>query len=176
MYWGNWPRGPTKSGGSIERAWMDGNNRTSFVNLNIHWPISLTIDFFTRRLYWSDVFNDRIERIDLDGNNREVVKQQTPYPYGIALYNDLLFWTETNHMEVLVKSYNLINKSEEILGIEKPPLFTLKVYNSEAQGKHCLLIKFKLNYEKYRLMKKKLIELKYMYIFNNCNIHKNYNF
>lgn len=134
MYWGNWPRGSTRAGGSIERAWMDGNNRTSFVNLDIQWPISLTLDFFTRRLYWSDVYNDRIERIDLDGNNREVIKQSTPYPYGMAIYNDLLFWTETNAMEVLVKSYDLINKSQKILGAENPALYALKVYNSEAQG------------------------------------------
>lgn len=135
MYWGNWPRGPTISIGSIERAWMNGNNRTSFVNIEIQWPISLTLDFFTRRLYWSDVYHDKIERIDLDGNNREVIKQSTPYPYGIAIYNNLLFWTETNATEVLMKSYNLVNKSEEILGIENAPLFTLKIYNSEAQGK-----------------------------------------
>lgn len=135
MYWGNWPRVPTRSSGSIERAWMDGNNRTSLVNTDIQWPISLTLDFFTRKLYWSDVYNDRIERIGLDGINREVIKRSTPYPYGIALYNDLLFWTETDAMHVLVKSYNLGNKSQETLGIENPALFTLKVYNSEAQGK-----------------------------------------
>lgn len=135
MYWGNWPRGTTKSGGSIERAWMDGNNQTSFVNKDVYWPISLTLDFFTRRLYWADVFNDKIERIDLDGSNREVIKRSTPFPYGIAIYNDLLFWTENDAMEVLVKSYNLVNKSQETLGHENPPLLTLKVYNSEAQGK-----------------------------------------
>jgi len=134
MYWGNWPRVTTGSSGSIERAWMDGNNRTSFVSTDVKWPISLTLDFFTRRLYWSDVFNDRIERIDLDGSKREVIKKSTPYPYGIAIYNDLLFWTETDSMQVLVKSYNLGNKSQETLGIENPPLFALKVYNSEAQG------------------------------------------
>lgn len=146
MYWGNWPRGSTKTVGSIEKAWMDGNNRTSFVNVDIQWPISLTLDFFTRRLYWSDVYNDRIERIDLDGSNREVIKQSTPYPYGIAIYNDLLFWTESDPSEVLVKSYDLVNKSQKVLGIENPPLFTLKVYNSEAQGKisihyFCLSVK-----------------------------------
>lgn len=142
MYWGNWPQGSVQSRspiirsiGSIERAWMDGNNQTSFVNVDVHWPISLTLDFFTRRLYWSDVFNDKIECIDLDGNNRQVIKASTLYPYGIAIYNDLLFWTETDAMEGLVKSYNLVNKSVEILGIENPTLFTLKVYNSEAQGK-----------------------------------------
>lgn len=143
MYWGNWPRGSqhsvlpvTTTSGSIERAWMDGNNQTNLVNADVQWPISLTLDFFTRRLYWSDVFFDKIECIDLDGKNRQVIKQSTLYPYGIAIYNDLLFWTETDaNTSVLVKSYNLVNKSTEILGIENPPLFTLKVYNSEAQGK-----------------------------------------
>lgn len=102
---------------------------------DVQWPIGLTLDFFTRRLYWSDVYHDRIERIDLDGNNREVLKRSAPYPYGVAVYNDLLFWTETDATKGLVKSYNLVNKSHETLGVENPPLFTLKVYNSEAQSK-----------------------------------------
>ncbi|XP_027843018.2 low-density lipoprotein receptor-related protein 1 [Aphis gossypii] len=135
MYWGNWPRGPTSSGGSIERAWMDGNNQISFVNVEVQWPMSLTLDFFTRKLYWSDVYKDRIECIDLDGSNREIIKLSTPYPYGIAIYDNILFWTETAVTEVLVKSYNLVTKHLNTLGIENPPLYTLKVYNSEAQVK-----------------------------------------
>lgn len=135
MYWGSWHRGHTNHSGTIEKAWMDGNNRTSFVHTDVQWPISLTLDFFTRRLYWSDVFSDKIEHIDLDGKNRKVIKQATPYPYGIAVFNDLLFWTETDAMEVLVKSYNLVNKTEEKLGTENPSLYALKVYNNEAQGK-----------------------------------------
>ncbi|XP_050433383.1 low-density lipoprotein receptor-related protein 1 isoform X2 [Adelges cooleyi] len=135
MYWGNWPQSSARSGGSIEKAWMDGSNRTNFVKADVQWPIGLTLDFFTRRLYWSDVYHDRIERIDLDGNNREVLKRSAPYPYGVAVYNDLLFWTETDATKGLVKSYNLVNKSHETLGVENPPLFTLKVYNSEAQIK-----------------------------------------
>jgi len=140
MYWGNWQRGSISSGSSIEKAWMDGNNQTSFVNVDVHWPMSLTLDFFTRKLYWSDVYKDRIECIDLDGTNREIIKRSTPFPYGIAIYNNLLFWTETAATEVLVKSYNLVNKSQDTLGIENPPLYTLKVYNSEAQGKKIYFI------------------------------------
>lgn len=140
MYWGNWPRGSTSSGGSIEKAWMDGNNQTSFVNVEVQWPMSLTLDFFTRKLYWSDVYKDRIECIDLDGSNREIIKRSTPYPYGIAIYDNFLFWTETAATEVLVKSYNLVTKHLNTLGIENPPLYTLKVYNSEAQGKKSCFI------------------------------------
>lgn len=140
MYWGNWPQGQSEEG-SIEKAWMDGSNQIHFVTTEVHWPMGLTLDIFMRRLYWSDVYYDKVECIDFDGNNREVIIKSTPLPYGVAIYDsDLLFWTETDTMKVLIKSYSLSNKTYETLEVENPPLLALKVYNSEAQGNEYLII------------------------------------
>lgn len=66
MYWSQWNQG------LIERASMDGTNRTVFVYNDLHWPGGLTIDYVSDKLYWCDSYVDRIERINLDGTNRTV--------------------------------------------------------------------------------------------------------
>lgn len=66
MYWSQW------SPGRIERASMDGINRTIFIQSHIEWPSGLTIDHHSHILYWSDMRFDRIESINLDGSNRMV--------------------------------------------------------------------------------------------------------
>lgn len=66
MYWSQW------SPGRIERASLDGTNRTMFVSSSIEWPSGLTIDHQSKVLYWSDMHIDHIERINLDGSNRMV--------------------------------------------------------------------------------------------------------
>ncbi|XP_050540895.1 low-density lipoprotein receptor-related protein 1 [Daktulosphaira vitifoliae] len=134
MYWGNWPQSQSKEG-SIERAWMDGSNQINFVKTNVHWPMALTLDLFTRRLYWSDIYYNKIEYIDFDGINRVLVQKLTSYSYGVAFYNNLLFWTETDTMKVLIKSYNLTNKTYETYEVENPQILSLKVYDSETQVK-----------------------------------------
>lgn len=76
MYWTVWQFtiGDVVAGGDglIERAWMDGTHREPFVKKDLQWPNGLTIDFVERHLYWCDGFHNKIERIGLDGTNREV--------------------------------------------------------------------------------------------------------
>lgn len=90
MYWTLWQftiAGVTASGnGLIERAWMDGTHRSPFVTNNLQWPNGLTIDFEERHLYWCDGFHNRIERINLDGTNREVGVFFCTLLYSAALY------------------------------------------------------------------------------------------
>lgn len=63
MYWTQWRPG------RIERASMDGANRTIFVDLPMEWPSGLTIDHRSRVLYWSDMLTNLIKSIHLDGSN-----------------------------------------------------------------------------------------------------------
>lgn len=70
MYWSDWSTGGMQ-GGKIERAWMDGRNRDVFVENNLQWPNGLSIDYVDKKLYWCDAYLHKIERIGLDGSNRE---------------------------------------------------------------------------------------------------------
>ncbi|XP_075238130.1 LDL receptor protein 1 isoform X2 [Lycorma delicatula] len=132
MYWSDWALGTIRHG-KIERAWMNGSNRQVFVSADLQWPNGLTIDYVTNHLYWCDAYLDKIEKIRLDGSSREIVfqGQQLDHPYGLAYYDNLLFWTE--FQKGSVQRFDLQNKSLVTLATENPPLFEIRVYDSDSQ-------------------------------------------
>lgn len=66
MYWSDWSEGVGQKA-RIERAFMDGRNRTVFVNEYLQWPNGLSLDKDRGVLYWCDAFHDRISRKFLNG-------------------------------------------------------------------------------------------------------------
>ena len=89
MYWGG-------SGISlkIEQANMDGSARTTLVSSGLTRVNSLAMDYQNRLLYWRDAGLNKIERIDLQGNNRVVILNLSldfMHPFGLALFGDALF-------------------------------------------------------------------------------------
>lgn len=80
---------------------MDGTHQSVFVDSaerDIQWPSSLTIDFVEKKLYWCDPRTSLIEKVDLDGRNREIVIKKfsdAPFqPYSVAYHNQFIFWTD----------------------------------------------------------------------------------
>ena len=65
MYWTDWGQTP-----KIERAAMDGTQRSVIVISNLTWPNGLAIDHEGERLYWADGGTKAIEYANLDGKNR----------------------------------------------------------------------------------------------------------
>ena len=72
MYWTDWGN-PAK----IERASMDGQNRTVLHNTLLTWPNGITIDYSAQKLYWVDAFLDKIEYSGVDGTGRQVGDTQS---------------------------------------------------------------------------------------------------
>nr|XP_019967504.1 PREDICTED: low-density lipoprotein receptor-related protein 6-like [Paralichthys olivaceus] len=92
MYWTDWGEIP-----KIERAGMDGTNRSMIIDKEIYWPNGLTLDYSQQKLYWADAKHNFIHRSNLDGSSREVVvKGELPHPFALTLYEDTLFWTDWN--------------------------------------------------------------------------------
>ena len=56
---------------------MDATNITKVVTSNIFWPNGLTIDYPTKRIYWIDAHNDRIETTDYEGNVMLVAEKKS---------------------------------------------------------------------------------------------------
>ena len=58
----------------------------------------LTIFFFyytIGHLYWCDAFFDKIERSDLDGNNRQNISVYPGiHPFDLAVYKSDMYWTD----------------------------------------------------------------------------------
>lgn len=81
MYWTDW--GIVSK---IERANLDGSNRTVLVNTSLSWPNGIAVDFADQRIYWGDGMKDRIEMINADGTNRRVlVSEDIPHIFGFSL-------------------------------------------------------------------------------------------
>ncbi|KAG1706633.1 Low-density lipoprotein receptor-related protein 4 [Nymphon striatum] len=100
MYWTDWGEVP-----KIERAGMDGTQRTVIVGTNLTWPNGLAIDYENETLYWTDAGMKAIECSNLDGTNRKILRGDLPHPFGLTLHEDRIYWTDWK-----TKSIASINK------------------------------------------------------------------
>lgn len=102
LFWTDWGTYP-----KIERSHMDGTRRTKVVTSHIAWPNGISLDSTERRIYWVDAQTKRIESCDYDGNKRTILADDLPYPYGIAVTNDFVYWTDWNST-----SLHVLNKTD----------------------------------------------------------------
>lgn len=132
MYWADWASTANHSG-KIEKAWMDGTHREVFVKNELQWPNGLTIDFITKKLYWCDAYLDKIERINFDGTDREIIfsGELLDHPYGLTYFNNTIYWTE--FQKGTIQMLFLQNKTLVTLVQENAPLFEIKVFDNKTQ-------------------------------------------
>lgn len=126
----------------IGRVGMDGLNFTKIVNLDLGTPIGLTIDLITKRIWWSDTHLKRIEFSDYNGRNRfiAVKSDQTAYPYGLAFFNGLIYWSDrANHSIFAADALNGSNRVVIKQGTVHS-VFTLKVYHYSLQQNGLFII------------------------------------
>ena len=90
MYWTDWG-----TVAKIEKASMDGSNRSVIHSTNLMWPNALTLDYISQVLYWADARLDKIESSNVDGSNRRVIASTGIYhPFGITLFEDKLYFSD----------------------------------------------------------------------------------
>lgn len=114
MYWCEWPSD------SIRRAALDGSDLITgridkvflteihYFNYNIELSIlliffpvisganhatGLSMDFETRRLYWTSQLHLTIESADWDGKNRHVLVTSDE-PFAVTLFQDYVYWSD----------------------------------------------------------------------------------
>ena len=69
LFWSDWGARPR-----IERAGMDGSNRTTIITAKIYWPNGLTLDIPNQRIYFADSKLDYIDFCNYDGTGRQQVR------------------------------------------------------------------------------------------------------
>lgn len=89
MFWTDWG-----VNARIERANMDGNERTTVIADDLVWPNGLSIDLEEDKLYWNDAKRKVIEMANLDGSGRKVLVKNVQYPYGLAVAGNFLYWSD----------------------------------------------------------------------------------
>lgn len=67
--------------------------KTPIIDSQLYDPTALTLDRAEQKLYWADTHRERIERADVDGSNREVIKSAVLLLYDIAISGDFIYWT-----------------------------------------------------------------------------------
>ncbi|GIY35944.1 prolow-density lipoprotein receptor-related protein 1 [Caerostris darwini] len=145
MYWSDWSNEMQTSGkepaigGKIKYAYMDGSNSKDFLSENLQWPNGLSIDYVDKKLYFCDAYLHRLERISLDGSNRQTLFedvnkdpfQPQGFPFDLAHLDGYVFWSEYQHG--LIQKLNLKNKTVTTLIKENPPLYQIKIFDIATQ-------------------------------------------
>ncbi|NXG74951.1 LRP5 protein, partial [Baryphthengus martii] len=90
MYWTEWGGKPR-----IVRAYMDGTNSITLVD-KVGRANDLTIDYEDQRLYWTDLDTSMIESSNMLGQEREIIADDLPHPFGLTQYSDYIYWTDWN--------------------------------------------------------------------------------
>uniref|UniRef100_A0A671UNK4 Low density lipoprotein receptor-related protein 2b n=1 Tax=Sparus aurata TaxID=8175 RepID=A0A671UNK4_SPAAU len=88
----------------LERAFMDGSNRFELVKTRLGIPTGITLDIVTQRVYWSDSHFDTVETVTYSGLDRKIVLNgatQAPHPFGIAVFENHVFFTDWAKMGVI---------------------------------------------------------------------------
>ena len=92
MYWTDW--GETAK---IERCGMNGHpgSRQVIISTDISGPHGLTIDYDSKRIFWTDARLHYIHSADLDGKNRRaVVPDSLSHPFSISVSGASIYWTD----------------------------------------------------------------------------------
>ena len=98
MYWTDWG-----DNARVEKASMDGRNRTVLHNTGLTWPNGLTIDYDRQVLYWVDALQDVLQSSNVNGTNRVTIADRSrglSHPFGVSFFNSIIFSSDWNGNKV----------------------------------------------------------------------------
>ncbi|XP_051883463.1 low-density lipoprotein receptor-related protein 2a [Pristis pectinata] len=98
IFWADYGQHP-----KIERAFLDGSNRTILLDDGIVMPRGLTIDYTNNYIYWIDDSLDLIARVSPDGDEHQIIRygSRYPTPFGITIFENSMIWVDRNLKKVL---------------------------------------------------------------------------
>ena len=137
MYWTDWTYWYYDS--KIEKADMDGGNRTIVVQFGADYrfshPNGLALDVTNNWLYWVDSYNDKLEVYEFSSKKtREIISAHQEaylrYPFGLALHENHLFWTDWNYNGVYRVDRNTGLNTQKIISSQSRPML-IHAYDKE---------------------------------------------
>ena len=119
----------------IERASMDGTERTVIVSENLNNPLSIALDYSTQTLYWIDS-PGVLESASTDGSNRQTLDSSQMYlinTVGMAYHSNVLFWTERQDNGIYSAPVSELGQAQELVSelIFEP--YQLRIVHHSAQ-------------------------------------------
>uniref|UniRef100_A0A3Q3N1G3 Low-density lipoprotein receptor related-protein 13 n=1 Tax=Mastacembelus armatus TaxID=205130 RepID=A0A3Q3N1G3_9TELE len=99
----------------IERAGMDGSERTVVVNSSLGWPGGVAVDTISDRVYWTDERLKAIGSATLDGDDIPIcLSFKTTNPFSLAVFNDILYWSDAKR-RVVQAAHKISGKNRQVL-------------------------------------------------------------
>ncbi|XP_076766279.1 nidogen [Xylocopa sonorina] len=131
IFWSDWNRAAPK----LEWANEDGTGRAIFLQGDyVKLPNSLSIDWATDELCWTDAGTYTISCIEIDTRKVNVVANELSYPFSLAISQQNYYWTDwrTHKIEVATRS-----SGDRMQAIPVPPGGNDKLYGIVAVPETC---------------------------------------
>lgn len=82
---------------------------------DLGWPNALTIDFYSKKLFWGDAHLNEIGFMNFDGTGRHhVPAKRTSHVSSMAVFDDYLFWSDWN-LRQIIRSDKWTGANETVL-------------------------------------------------------------
>lgn len=127
----------------LERAFLDGKNRTVLINTNIVSPTDIFVDQTNGDIYWSDNTRDTIERCSWNGSNRVVVRsKKLPNTRAVYVQDDVLYYTDSRlrgvYSTLLLNISNTTNIPDQLLvkQVQSYSLGELILFDEKSQPRN----------------------------------------
>ncbi|KAK2724586.1 hypothetical protein QYM36_001171, partial [Artemia franciscana] len=117
----------------IGRAQLDGSNPMVLVK-DIFNPLTLTLDFVNKRLYWSSVDEPMIETCDTEGQNRRVIlseKNGIAKPQALSVFESRMYYLDPVYEEIA--RVDLPSGDKKVVLMDNTPdLKTMKLFQKRS--------------------------------------------
>ena len=122
--------------GRIEKASLNGANRTVIHNTSLVWPNALTLDIQTQTLYWADASLDKVESSNVDGTNRVLLAQTgVVHPFSIVFSNNTLYFTDwsDNTIRYLSAAGGTVRSLHSVTEYSSSTIFGIQIVGPQRQ-------------------------------------------
>lgn len=121
LFWTDYGQTP-----KIERALLDGTNRTVLASESLVSPRGLIVDYTNNFLYWTDDALDMISRMAADGTQREIIRygSRYPSPTGLAIFGNNMLWVDKKLGKLLQASKVPANSTQPEVRVKSAGLNT----------------------------------------------------
>ena len=99
---------------------MDGVNMMTLHIMRLSNPYGLAIDYGTQTLYWTDYSYGLIESSNTDGSNRQIISTAPFNPFGLAVYDRKVYWSERDHGSIYSAPITFTANSTVVTYVSNP--------------------------------------------------------
>ncbi|XP_015230707.1 PREDICTED: low-density lipoprotein receptor-related protein 2-like [Cyprinodon variegatus] len=120
----------------IERALLDGRNRTVLASESLASPRGLTVDYTNNFLYWTDDVLDMISRMTVEGTDRQIIRygSRYPSPTGLAIFGNYMLWVDNKLEKLYQANKNPANTDQpEVIRDTLDGVMDVAVFDSHVQ-------------------------------------------